>query len=572
MISEFWISPARPMDGRSMCSMIGSLNVNTRLEILNTTSSLSHWLITRRWSWAKDRKWPKTPLLTCGVRCIKQSQFNTTQAFDTDHSMPIVLISLSVGGRRRLSRLSLVFERVRYFFFEEQGWCKRLITIDWGSFAAVTRNKNESSSNDLWSNLICNTSVSQQSRTSIGPCPSPADCLEGGHWAFSQTLESVRMQFHQADQLEGEKSFDADVIDWKTHSNDGALSITRLSCSTARIDSLDEQRSLSGCSWPIECILMSVRLFTETVRARMTDLSDDLNLFQLFVRIKSMVSYSKSSLINPFHSFFNSARLSNSCNVTTNDHNGLFEIVFASEDAAEAKEWRDTFHRSEREGRSLLNRIHWETTRIMARTNRFRAEDQLSALLVENWLTNDRNLCQLFDEQVKRKPKSALEQCTSLFEFSSFFIEMNSYRVWHSRLGSTERPTRASFSHRATATRMVNVDFHSIGPSTVSLNSLVSVFSLSEESSSVGERGAGFGGRFALMITKKKYNTIFGKTLLVHIVRKRVCYSCTFHGRKAKSYNDVLARSRAADEHLHSSSRATANRTPTTVTERNFVH
>ena len=217
---------------------------------------------------------------------------------------------------------------------------------------------------------------------------------------------------------------------------------------------------------------------------------------------------------------------------------------------------------------SLLNRIHWETTRIMARTNRFRAEDQLSALLVEHRLTNDRNLCQLFDEQVKRKPKSALEQCTSLFEFSSFFIEMNSYRVWHSRLGSTERPTEVCVSHRATATRMVNVDFHSIGPSTVSLNSLVSVFSLSEESSSVGERGAGF----ALLIIKMKHNTIFGKTLLVHIVQKRVCYSCTFHGRKAKSYNDVLARSRAAGEHLHSSSRATATRTPTTVTERNFVH
>ena len=98
------------------------------------------------------------------------------------------------------------------------------------------------------------------------------------------------MQFHQADQLEGEKSFDADLIDWKKHSKDGALSITRLSGSTARIDSLDEQRSLSGCSWPIECILMSVGLFTETVRARMTDLSDDLNFFQLFVRIKSMVS------------------------------------------------------------------------------------------------------------------------------------------------------------------------------------------------------------------------------------------------------------------------------------------
>jgi hypothetical protein len=40
------------------------------------------------------------------------------------------------------------------------------------------------------------------------------------------------MQFHQDDQLEEEKSFDADVIDWKKHLNDGALSITRLSCST----------------------------------------------------------------------------------------------------------------------------------------------------------------------------------------------------------------------------------------------------------------------------------------------------------------------------------------------------
>ena len=102
------------------------------------------------------------------------------------------------------------------------------------------------------------------------------------------------MQFHQDDQLEEEKSFDADVIDWKKHLNDGALSITRLCCSTARIDSLDEQRSLSGCSWPIECIRISNRrsigLFTEIVRARMTDLSDDLNLFQWFVRIKSMVS------------------------------------------------------------------------------------------------------------------------------------------------------------------------------------------------------------------------------------------------------------------------------------------
>jgi hypothetical protein len=110
-------------------------------------------------------------------------------------------------------------------------------------------------------------------------------------------------------------------------------------------------------------------------------------------------------------------------------------------------------------------------------SNRFRAEDQLSALLVENRLTNDRNLCQLFDEQVKRTHKSGLEQCTSLFEFSNFFIELNSYRVWHSRLGSSERPTGVCFSHRATATPIVNVDFHSIGLSTVSLNYPLSVSS-----------------------------------------------------------------------------------------------
>ena len=48
--------------------------------------------------------------------------------------------------------------------------------------------------------------------------------------------------------------------------------------------------------------------------------------------------YSKSSLINPFHLLLNSSRLSNSCNVTTNDDNGLFEIVFAYPDAAEGKE------------------------------------------------------------------------------------------------------------------------------------------------------------------------------------------------------------------------------------------
>jgi hypothetical protein len=48
------------------------------------------------------------------------------------------------------------------------------------------------------------------------------------------------MQLHHDDQLEEEKSFDADVIDWKKQFNDGALLITRLSCSTARIDSLDE--------------------------------------------------------------------------------------------------------------------------------------------------------------------------------------------------------------------------------------------------------------------------------------------------------------------------------------------
>ena len=183
----------------------------------------------------------------------------------------------------------------------------------------------------------------------------------------------------------------------------------------------------------------------------------------------------------------------------------------------------------------------------MARTNRFRAEDQLSALLVENRLTNDRNLCQLFDEQVKRTPKSALDQCSLLFEFSSFFIQLNSYRVWHSRLGSTERPTGICVSHGAIATRMVNIDFHSI-VHRPSLNSLVSVFSLSEESSSVGGRGAGFGGRFALMITKMKQNTTSGKTLLVPIVQKRVCYSCTFHGRKVKSYNDVLARCLSSEE------------------------
>ena len=94
----------------------------------------------------------------------------------------------------------------------------------------------------------------------------------------------------------------------------------------------------------------------------------------------------------------------------------------------------------------------------MARTNRFRAEDQLSALLVENRLTNDRNLCHLFDEQVKRTPKSALEQCSLLFEFSSSFIQLNSYWVWHSRLGSTERPTGICVSHGAIATRMVNID------------------------------------------------------------------------------------------------------------------
>ena len=171
----------------------------------------------------------------------------------------------------------------------------------------------------------------------------------------------------------------------------------------------------------------------------------------------------------------------------------------------------------------------------MARTNRFRAEDQLSALLVENRLTNDRNLCQLFDEQVKRTHKSALEQCTSLFAFSNFFIELNSCRVWHSRRGSTERPTGICVSHRAIATRIVNIDFHSIGPSTVSLNSLVSVFSLSEESSSVGGRGAGFGGRFALLITKMKYNTASDKTMLVQIVQQRVWYSCPFDGRPSRT-------------------------------------
>ena len=34
----------------------------------------------------------------------------------------------------------------------------------------------------------------------------------------------------------------------------------------------------------------------------------------------------------------------------------------------------------------------------------------------------------------------------------------------------------------------------------------------------------------------------------------------------------VCTRSRAADEHLQSSSRMTDNRTPTAVTQRNFVH
>ena len=111
---------SRPMFRRSRCPMIGSLNINTGLEMLKTASSLFHWSITRCWSWAKDRKWPKTLLLTWGVRCIKQSQCNAAQAFDTDHSMAIVLVSLSVGGRRCLSRLSLVFGRVRYCFLEEQ--------------------------------------------------------------------------------------------------------------------------------------------------------------------------------------------------------------------------------------------------------------------------------------------------------------------------------------------------------------------------------------------------------------------------------------------------------------------
>jgi hypothetical protein len=64
---------------------------------------------------------------------------------------------------------------------------------------------------------------------------------------LSQSLELVRMQFQQSAQLEEEKSFDADVIDWRKELNDGALSITRLFCSTARIDALDEQRSLSVC-------------------------------------------------------------------------------------------------------------------------------------------------------------------------------------------------------------------------------------------------------------------------------------------------------------------------------------
>ena len=71
---------------------------------------------------------------------------------------------------------------------------------------------------------------------------------------------------------------------------------------------------------------------------------------------------------------------------------------------------------------------------------------------------------------------------------------------------------------------------------------------ISTEPSSVDRRGAGCDGRFALMITKMKHKTTFEKTLLVHIVQRRVCYSCTFHGRKVKSYNDVLARCLSSEE------------------------
>jgi hypothetical protein len=73
----------------------------------------------------------------------------------------------------------------------------------------------------------------------------------------------------------------------------------------------------------------------------MTDLSDDLNLFWLFVRVKQMEVEVFADQSFPFVlSLLSSlvSRLSNSCNVTTNDPNGLFEIVFAYLYAAEQKE------------------------------------------------------------------------------------------------------------------------------------------------------------------------------------------------------------------------------------------
>ena len=315
------INPARPIDGRSMCSMIGSLNVNTGLEMLKTTSALSHWSITRRWSWAKDRKWPKTLFLTCSVRCIKQSQFNTAQTFDNDHSMPIVLISLSVGGREETTltpqsslRKSFVFllwrtgrwDLMQKADHEPLGFDLRRAHSFWlhvhrshstlrcpvivfiaeyiaDRFFAKTWRIDDDDDDDVDADdaLISRVSKSEgevksdrllqwrETRTNSPRrslikfdlkyiCVPAVENVDwslsfpiwlstGGHWAFSQTLEPVRMQFHQDDQLEEEKSFDADVIHRKKKLNDGALSITRLSCSTGRIDALDEQRSLSVC-------------------------------------------------------------------------------------------------------------------------------------------------------------------------------------------------------------------------------------------------------------------------------------------------------------------------------------